>query len=136
MAVQPGRRPERGSDTEPHHDEHHPGPASDDGAAATHHTAGHADHGTDPTPTAGGGQTGGNITMPNVVGMGGGQAEQVLKDAGFTKVVITSGDGGNEAALRERKVKTQNPPAGSSVAAGTEIVLTVFNADENGGGKG
>jgi hypothetical protein len=78
-----------------------------------------------PTQTATEGPT--TISVPNVVDKRGNEADQILRDAGFTKVTFVSGDNPNEGvqSLGDWKVTAQQPGAGQSVTADTEIVLTV-----------
>jgi hypothetical protein len=72
-----------------------------------------------------------NLTVDNVVGLTGDAAETKLKGTGFTKVTFIADDG--SAPLPQWKVTKQTPAGGTSVAASTEIILTVHSI---GSGKG
>jgi beta-lactam-binding protein with PASTA domain len=64
------------------------------------------------------------VTVPNVVGMTQGQAEQVLASAGFTVRIVSEGSPSGQH-VPAGLVWSQNPPAGSVVAKGTIVTLDV-----------
>ena len=60
---------------------------------------------------------------------------ETLEAAGFTNVKVVTKDGSSEALAEDTWVITkQTPPTGSSVAANTEIILTI--EEPVGVGKG
>jgi hypothetical protein len=77
-----------------------------------------------PTPSTGTGT--GTIVVPNVGGKTGKAGRATLEGAGFTNIKIVTKDGSSEALTEETWiVSVQTPAAGSSVAANTEIILTI-----------
>jgi hypothetical protein len=73
------------------------------------------------------------IAVPDVTNKTGDVAETTLKGAGFSKITFVADDGSAVQQLSQWKVTKQTPAAGSSVAATTEIILTVHTI---GTGKG
>jgi hypothetical protein len=81
-----------------------------------------------PTPSTGTGTgTGtGTIVVPKVVGKTGKDGRATLEAAGFTNVKVVTKNGSSEALTEATWiVSAQTPAAGSSVAANTEIILTI-----------
>jgi hypothetical protein len=75
------------------------------------------------------------ITMPSVVGKSGSDADEMLKDLGFTNITFIDRDnpGGPVQQLADWTVRTQSVGAGTEVAADTPIELRVTTDD---GGRG
>jgi hypothetical protein len=75
------------------------------------------------------------ITMPNVVGKSGSDADEMLKDLGFTNITFIDRDnpGGPVQQLADWTVRTQSVGVGTQVAADTPIELRVTTDD---GGRG
>ncbi|WP_071128990.1 PASTA domain-containing protein [Varibaculum massiliense] len=63
--------------------------------------------------------------VPNVVGKTAAQAEETLRDAGFTNIKIKSEDGKIVIAKNNWDVVSQSPKAGEKAKPATEIELTV-----------
>ena len=64
--------------------------------------------------------------VPKVVGKTGKDGRATLEAAGFTNVKVVTKNGSSEALTEATWIVSgQTPAAGSSVAANTEIILTI-----------
>jgi len=74
------------------------------------------------------------IDVPDVIGKTAENADQILGDAGFTKVTFVTEDGEPVEQLDGWTVTEQDPTSGNQAAADAEIILTV--TDSTGPGLG